>query len=108
MPQSGPLRLTWSKDEGEPAELGMDLLSICVAEQDLTGKYNKIQNKLTLAVQTLFLLKLDILIFKSSVDVKNSWEWMVLMVILLRNEFDFWKVHGIMNTSGLLHYIINN
>ena len=20
----------------------------------------------------------------------------------LRNEFDFWKVHGIMNTSGLL------
>ena len=22
--------------------------------------------------------------------------------IHLRNEFDFWKVHGIMNTSGLL------
>ena len=21
---------------------------------------------------------------------------------LLRNEFDFWNVHGIMNTSGLL------
>ena len=22
--------------------------------------------------------------------------------LYLRNEFDFWKVHGIMNTSGLL------
>ena len=23
-------------------------------------------------------------------------------LVNLRNEFDFWKVHGIMNTSGLL------
>ena len=27
----------------------------------------------------------------------------VSMGIYLRNEIDFWKVHGIMNTSGLLH-----
>ena len=26
----------------------------------------------------------------------------LLLLIHLRNEFDFWKVHGIMNTSGLL------
>ena len=25
------------------------------------------------------------------------------MIIHLRNEFNFWNVHGIMNTSGLLH-----
>ena len=25
-----------------------------------------------------------------------------LNCLYLRNEFDFWKVHGIMNTSGLL------
>ena len=24
------------------------------------------------------------------------------MFVYLRNEFDFWKVHGIMNTAGLL------
>ena len=23
-------------------------------------------------------------------------------IFILRNEFDFWNVHGIMNTSGLL------
>ena len=27
---------------------------------------------------------------------------MLKHVIHLRNEFDFWSVHGIMNTSGLL------
>ena len=26
----------------------------------------------------------------------------ILSTELLRNEFDFWNVHGIMNTSGLL------
>ena len=26
----------------------------------------------------------------------------ILIWVNLRNEFDFWKVHGIMNTSGLL------
>ena len=25
------------------------------------------------------------------------------ILIYLRNEFDFWKIHGIMNTSGLVH-----
>ena len=37
----------------------MDLLSIYVAEQDSIGKYNKIQNKLTFAVQAPFLLTSD-------------------------------------------------
>ena len=30
------------------------------------------------------------------------WFNMHMIEFYLRNEFDFWKVHGIMNTSGLL------
>ena len=29
--------------------------------------------------------------------------WIGLDILYLRNEFNFWKVHGIMNTSGHLH-----
>ena len=28
--------------------------------------------------------------------------WLTRMVTYLRNEFNFWNVHGIMNTSGLV------
>ena len=28
----------------------------------------------------------------------------ILINIHLRNEFDFWKVHGIMNTSGFTYF----
>ena len=30
---------------------------------------------------------------------------MHMIKFYLRNEFDFWKVHGIMNTSGLLQTV---
>ena len=38
-------------------------------------------------------------------SLRNSSKSYILMEGIygqLRNEFDFWKVHGIMNTSGLL------
>ena len=33
---------------------------------------------------------------------KHTLSTSVLDWLFLRNEFDFWNVHGIMNTSGLL------
>ena len=34
--------------------------------------------------------------------VQRILKWHLLSTNHLRNAFDFWKVHGIMNTSGLL------
>ena len=35
----------------------------------------------------------------------TMWFNMHMIKFYLRNEFDFWKVHGIMNTSGLLQTV---
>ena len=37
-----------------------------------------------------------------SISPSHSWWILIYSLHLLRNEFNFWNVHGMMNTSGLL------
>ena len=48
---------------------------------------------------TPYVIKYDVKSEKKTIMAKTIIQY---LNVYLRNEFDFWKVHGIMNTSGVL------